>query len=734
MSKPTSNPGGRSSQPSSRPRSGSPAAGGVTIDPIRIIRQHVFGLLISFLIGVGLGTGAYFSLLVYSPQYSSEIIFEIRPGLSDATEIGTRDSIDTKAVDRIAKTQTKFIVERDVLETAILDPNVRGTQWLTMNFIDPISNQPMVENAVDDLQTTLSTPIYKDTNLFSLKWSAAKPADVPKVLDAIARTYGSKLKRLDERQFSDNESLFEDQLRRTRHALQDLRDEIQGFIVSKGITTLDDPRFSQTASEVNNLTQSMTAARNDLTSAESQYMQTAAKLEGTVEPTSDDVVEAENDPSVQSQIRVLETYRAEERSLRERFHATSNQILQIEASIRGTQQQIEAKTDELLKRNLNARLRQWSSEINRLKSLVERIETDLEEKDARMRALASDASLFESYVSQRDLLERQRDEHLQLMNSVNLMKLRADASRVRQVTTAEMPRFVSFPKPEIVVPLAVVLCMGCYLAYIFLRALTDQRIHTPSDLLVVPGTRLLGVIPDTEDDPTMPDAPELIQKHHPDSVMAESCRQAWNAIRRSMSRQGHGSLMLASGMPGSGTTTVLSNLALSAAAGGLKVVVVDANFRKPNVNSIFDLEDDGKLGLGDLLGGSTEFDQAITSSNGIDVIGPGTPASRVYERFNDASFSSVMAELRSRYDCILIDTAPAVAAGDAMILANRVDSVCLVVQAGQEQRGLIARLVGQFGDTQADMLGVILNRPRQTAGGYFKKNYRLMAKYTEIED
>ena len=688
----------------------------------------------SFLIGTCLGVGAYFTLLVYSPQYTSEIIFEIRPGLSDATEIGTQEKIDAKAVDRVAKTQAKFIVGRDVLETAILDPTVRSTQWLTSSYIDPVSNQPMVDTAVDDLQETLSTPIYKDTNLFSLKWSAATPTDVPKVLDAIAKTYGAKLKRLDDRQFSDNESLFEDQLRRTRHALQDLRDEIQGFIVSKGITTLDDPRFSQTATEVDNLTQSLTQARNDLTSAESQYMQTAAKLEGTIEPTSDDVVEAENDPTVQSQIRLLEAYRAEERSLRERFHSTSNQILQIEASIRGTQQQIEAKTDELLKRNLNARLRQWSAEVNRLKSLVNRIETDLEERDARMRSLASDASLFESYVSQRDLLERQRDEHLQLMNSVNLMKLRADASRVRQVNSAERPRFVSFPKPQIVIPLCVVLCMGFYLAYIFIRAITDQRIHTPSDLLVVPGTRLLGVIPDTDDDPTMPDAPELIQQHQPDSVLAESCRQAWNAIRRSMSRQGHGSLMLASGMPGSGTTTVLSNLALSAAAGGLKVVVVDANFRKPNVSSVFDLDIDGKLGLGDLLGGSVEFDQAITSSHGVDVIGPGTPASRVYERFNDATFSSVMAELRSRYDCILIDTAPAVAAGDAMILANRVDSVCLVVQAGQEQRGLIARLVGQFGDTQADMLGVILNRPRQTAGGYFKKNYRLMAKYTEIEE
>ena len=82
----------------------------------------------------------------------------------------------------------------------------------------------------------------------------------------------------------------------------------------------------------------------------------------------------------------------------------------------------------------------------------------------------------------------------------------------------------------------------------------------------------------------------------------------------------------------------------------------------------------------------------------------------------------------------MLDTAPAVAAGDALILSSRVEAVALVVRAGQEQRGLIARLVGQFSDTNADMLGVILNRPRQTAGGYFKKNYRLMAKYTEIKD
>jgi capsular exopolysaccharide synthesis family protein len=726
-------PGNRPGAPSSRPRTPAAAATRVTIDPVRVLRQHVIGILVSVIIGGGLGTASYFVLLRWFPKFSSEIYFEVRPGLKDATEIGTRSSLFGDDVDRVAHTQTKLIRQRDVIEQAILDPSVRNTVWLQTDFIDPGSGQPQVQLAADELEKDLWTPVYRETNLFSLAWSAANPADVPKVLNAIAKIYTQKIKQLDERQFSENETLFEDQLRRTRHALQDLRDEIQGFIVAKGITTLDDPRYSQTATEVENLTSSLTESMNDLTSSESQYMQTASKLEGTIEPTAEDVLEADQDPSIYNQIQLLESLRAEERALRERFHPGSKPIQQIQSSINGTQQQIEAKRNELLKRNLNARLKTWSSEMTRLKSLINRIESDLEEKDERLRNLASDASLFESYVAQRSLLEKQRDEQLNLMNSVSLMKLRADAGRVRQVGAAKFPRDVSFPQPEVIIPAGVVICLGLYVMYIFLRALTDQRVHTPSDLLVIPGTRLLGVIPDTEEDPTMPDSAELIHKEHPDSVMAESYRQAWNAIWRSMSRQGHTSLMFASGMPGSGTTTVLSNLALSASASGLRVAIVDGNFRKPRLASIFGIEDD-QPGLGDLLSGNQSVDDVVQSVDGVSIIPAGTPVSRVYEKFNDPSLSSIMADLRNRYDCVLVDAAPAVAAGDAMVLANRVESVAVVVRAGHEARGLISRMIGQFGDTQADLMGVILNRPRQTAGGYFKKNYRLMAKYTEIEE
>ena len=78
---------------------------------------------------------------------------------------------------------------------------------------------------------------------------------------------------------------------------------------------------------------------------------------------------------------------------------------------------------------------------------------------------------------------------------------------------------------------------------------------------------------------------------------------------------------------------------------------------------------------------------------------------------------------------MLVDAPPAVVAGDALVLANKLDAAVLVVRANQEQRGLVARVIGQLMDANCELLGVVLNRPRGTAGGYFKKNFAAMAGY-----
>jgi capsular exopolysaccharide synthesis family protein len=183
-------------------------------------------------------------------------------------------------------------------------------------------------------------------------------------------------------------------------------------------------------------------------------------------------------------------------------------------------------------------------------------------------------------------------------------------------------------------------------------------------------------------------------------------------------------------LPGCGTTTVATNLAAANAAAGRRVLLVDANFRRPRLAEAVGQNEAGP-GLGDLLACAASLDQVIVPvSEGIDLIRAGTPANRVFERLqHGGKFDSVMAQLRESFDLIIIDTPPAVVAGDALGIASKVDAAVLVVRASQEQRGLVARLINQLGDAQCELIGVLLNRARGTAGGYFKKNFATMADY-----
>jgi len=692
------------------------------------------GILASVIVGGVLGAAAFVLFNRFYPLYTSEVLFEVRPGLAESTEIGTAEALKDDEVERIARTQTELLMQRDVLLRAVQNPQVRSTNWLETWFMDTSTGQPLYAQAVDELEEDLATPVLRGTNLFAIRWSWHVPGDVPKVLDAIAASYMTKIKSLDDAQFSANEKLFDDQLRFVQMSLQDISDDIHSFIVSKGITTLDDPRFSQAAIEIQNLSTSLAQLGEELTSAQTQYQQTALKLEGTVEPTHDDILAAEQDPAVVQQINRLEVLKAEERSLREQYNEDTPQVRQIERQVRGVEAQLKDKQDEILHRNLNARLKALSAERERIERVIEQIEKEIESKDALLRDLAADTSRYQTMKTRQTNLEQQADDAQQLLNAIRLMKLRSDASRIRQVGSAELPRDPSFPRIEYVIPAGVFLCVGGFVGWIFLRELMEQRVRTVSDLAVVPGMTVVGAIADIEDDPAEPDEAELVILAEPGSVTAESVRQVTTTLIRMLGRGGHSTLLMAGGMPDSGTTTVLGNVACAIRAAGHSVCAIDGNFRRPYLGRMFGIED-AQFGLGDALDDVGRLDAAIhETESGVSIMPAGTESLRQVERLGEDRFSAVISSLRSRFDYVLVDVAPAVAASDATRLAGRCDASVLVIRADNEQRGLVARLVRELSESSAEFLGGVLNRPRQAVGGYFRRNYEVMASYGQNED
>ncbi len=710
-----------------------PMPKGRAIDPIRVLRRYWKGIPIWGAIGGVIGGVAFVLFARFYPLYTGEVMFEVRPGLGDATDIATTDTISDKMVERVAATQTFLIKERSILTVAMSDRAMEETVWL-QQFIDPTTQTLLVDDAVDELLEEIGTIIKRGTNLYGVRWSAHVSTDVPIMLNSIAKAYMRRMKELDDESFRSNAELFEDQGRGIRFKLQDLNDDLQAFIHKMGITTLDDARFSATMVEIQRLSENAIENRQQLIGLDQRSQQVAAKLEGTMEPTMEDRLLAEKDPIIFRQEQVLETLEANLRALRDRLDNSHPQIKEAEIIVKATSDQIESKIETIIRRNLTAELRDADSAKGQLVAALERTESEIIVKDAALRDLAANQSQFEGMESTRKQLEMQRDENQRLISSLKLMQLRVDASRVRQLTPALEPREKSFPELEILIPVGMVLSMGVFIGLVFLRELTDQKIRSASDVLIIPGASVAGVLPDIHEDPAGLETPELALLHSDEGVFAESCRQAWAGINRTLQQSAHQSLLVLAAAPEAGTTTVIGNCAIAAQLSGTNTVVIDCNFRRPCLASMFDF-DDAFAGVADMLAGSAGIAECIQKTeSGVDVIAAGNPANRLFQRLGSEKMKSILAELRDKYDLVIIDAPPSIVAGDALLLANLVDAIVLVVHSDRDERGLVARVLRELGESRAEILGVMLNAAVGTVGGYFRKNYLAMISYSDQEE
>ncbi len=696
-----------------------------TMDPFRVLRRHLLLILSSIFAGAVLGFVAFVLFYFLLPLYSAEVVFEIRGTLDEGFDPTVSDIEREDVVTRLATTEMYLLASRPVLEAAVKEPDVRTTTWYSQHF------EGEIDEAVDELEEDLRARLVAGSNLFTLRWSSSIDSDVPEVLGAVADAYIARRQADDRVAYNVNLEVFQSQLGAITRNLDDLGQEIEAFIREKGITDIDHPRSSQLALAQEGLVEQIGGTQSSLSLTENQYLQIAAKLEGTVSPTEDDRRAAEMDPTVQPHELAMLNMKTALYETRERYLDPDHpMILRGEGRLRATEAEYEIKIQEIMTDNLQAQHKQFGSQIESLRSMLDNLEEEFEKNDALLRTLAADMSRYRQMEDQRELLQGQRDSILVAINDVKLLQMRDDARRVRIAQNAQLPREKSFPKIELVVPLTMLLVVGSVIGLIFLREVTDQRVKSAADIEVLPSGRVLGVIPELAEDPCKSAAAELVVRECPNSVLAESYRQVSALIAKAMDRAGHRTLLLVGGLPDAGTTTAATNLAAAAVGAGRKVVIVDGNFRRPRLAEVMGVSADDP-GLGDLLAGEASLDEAVrTTEHGIDVVTAGRPANRAFERLNNGAFDSVMAELRSRYDLVLVDAPPAVVAGDALVLANKLDAAVLVVRANQEQRGLVARPINQLMDASCEQLGVILNRPRGTAGGYFKKNFAAMAGYS----
>ena len=710
----------------------SPAGeGGVSVDPIRILRKHLLLLIFSCFIGVGVGGISFVALSIFLPKYRSEALFEIRSGLQDATEIGAAKELDDDDIQRRANTEISRLMDRDVLKAAVRTRAVQRSNWFTSRYVD--EDGPRIEEAVDELEEDLGRSAVSKTALFRISFATASREDSQAIVAAISEAYLESTLSLEENRAKSIDRLFNTEFADTRRQISDITDELEDFITANGVSSLEDPRYSPDLIAAQQLTERIYTNRQTFQSLQTQVGQSQQKLDGTLSYDEDDLRTAETDPSVLLHLQNVEASKRDLSFLRLQYLDSSSPIIQRAAQrLQSAEAALESRREEVVLRNLRADIRLSMRVMEQTQAVMQSLQDEYSEKVQSLQSQAADLSRIDNIKNRRDYLERKRDGEDQLVRDLKLFRSRDDARLVSLSRTATLPREMAFPKPELVIPAGFLLVTGLVVGLVFLREFTDQRIKGVQDLSLVPGLRTLGVVPHLEEDPEGCPNFESAVLEFGQSVVAESLRQTWTQLSRSCAPTERRVVVFFPCSPDTGCTGTVLNVAATAAAAGRSVLVIDGDFRRPGLAEQLGLADGGN-GLGDVLAGTGNLSSvAIRTEAGFDLVGAGTESSRVVDRLGSPKMDEILGQAREQWDLILFDAPPALAAGDALTIASKADGAVVVVHAGQDERGLLVRLANAVRHAGAEVFGVVLNQARTESGGYFKKNFRIMRDYSEV--
>src|SRR5580700_2871641 len=346
------------------------------------------------------------------------------------------------------------------------------------------------------------------------------------------------------------------------------------------------------------------------------------------------------------------------------------------------------------------------------------------------------------------ILKRDLDSYRQLYEGLMEKMKEAGVSaglksnNFRIVDVARVPTGPIEPNIPRNLAFAFILGLTSGVGLAFLQEGLDNTVRTSEQAQMISGLPALGMIPlpaRTAREGANPkrlviatsskEAVELVAQSRPHSQMAESYR----ALRTSLLLTNLGAppkvIMVTSALPQEGKTTTSMNTALVLAQKGVRVLLIDADLRRPSIHKILGMGP--RSGLSNVLTGSATLQQTITRSSilpNLYILPAGTPPPNPAELLASTNMRDVLEELRGQYDHIVVDTPPTLSVTDAVVLSPRADAIVLVIRSGQTTKQALRRSRDILAQVNARVSGVLLNAVDLSSPDYYYY-YEYQGKY-----
>ena len=413
------------------------------------------------------------------------------------------------------------------------------------------------------------------------------------------------------------------------------------------------------------------------------------------DPTVQNLVQERNrlEVTLNEKLRELKEGHPEIKDLRSSLETVEGRIAEQVEAIKislETDFDIVSRREQSLYDNIQA-LRTDSIEVSKQRLEADRLERDYQQTKAFLE----------------DMLARSNEANISSTQTVNNIRVIEQAIPPRSHFTPNVPRTVA-----LAIVLGLFLGVGLVLGLDYL----DQTIRTPDHIERYLGVETLAAMPEFNED------------------NARALRESFQSLRTAMMLASRGDgchiAMVTSAVPEEGKTTVAFNVAKVFATGGHKVLLIDADLRKPRVHRIIKAKN--VRGLTSVVLGerkASEVIHTVPDVPNLEVMTSGPLPPNPPELFGKLTFEGLLDEAREHYEWVVIDTPPVASVTDPVMCAQVCDLVLLVIEYGKTRRKVIREAVKALGRTGTPMAGAVLNQIDLQRDHYYYSGYYSYYRY-----
>lgn len=687
-------------------------------------RKRKWVLIVAGILGLAYGV---YKVLSEPRVYEAYGRIEVRAGSSNEFRVSGTSGFDTgsnKMLTEVAILQSDSLMRSIARQMKLQDnPDFLGVKG-------PVPHTSLDDPAVRDavvgqLQGTLSFQLVPKTDIIRIGYTASNPKLATDIVNTVISSY---IHRSYETRFESTQRVsqwLQGQLDDLKQQVETSQEQLIPLQRKLGILGFD-PNHNQISSEVEDLSRAAGQARLARIVAESRYRIISGMDPDTITGTID------NTPG---------TVPGELNALRGQIATSRASYAQLTSTLGPNHPQAKA-----LRAQMDQLEREIASEQNRL--LIQAKETYIAAKaneqqtNATLEEQKSEAYKLGDALIDYQLRQREFETNRTLYEGLN-QRLRTagiqaglESLEIDIVDQAQLPSTPVIQNQTSTIMSTLIFSLLGGIVVAFLLESLDTGLRGVAEIEQITELPSLAVIPRARRSPAE-EAAQLTTAQRNVAVLSKPKSQfaeAFRSLRTSLmlSTAGHPPriMLFTSATPSEGKTTAATNLAAVLAQGDSRVLLIDADLRRPNVHHRFGLN--GRLGLTTLLTGATTLEQTIQhvpEIPNLDVIASGPVPPLPTEMLASESMRSLLKRVAGLYTHVIIDSPPILSVTDGVILSREADAVVLVVRHGKSNKHVVRRARDLLLRSGASITGIVLNAIDVSSPeyygyyGYSKYNY-----------